>query len=68
MTTLNLIKQLTRIGDIDIVKHVPAERGYNVGIEFNDGSYLSVPGKTLKVAVKNLANDWRVKVKLKEII
>ena len=60
-----LIDQLSDIGDVEIVKHVPDYPGYNVGIRFEDDSYLSVPGDTLKKALQTLIDDWRVKYYLK---
>lgn len=61
------LKQLLDIGDVDLTKHIPEiDKGYNAGIELSDGSYTSVPGKTLEEAINNLCEDYHVKHMLRD--
>lgn len=59
------IRQLATIGDLEIVKHLPEiDDGFNVGIEFDDGVRVSVPGESLEEAIDSLMDYWKVKANL----
>jgi hypothetical protein len=57
------LKALLKVGDVELYKTM--DGGYGCGIDFYDNSYrLSHPADTLKDAVNEMSNEWRVKYQL----